>query len=169
MLSTYIMCHHEVWPTSVSHPFSLNSLLCLAGGKNTRKLLSLSLDLFFKIFLFQVTFFYSFPLLQLYLFSLLWGKIMIPMYRLWLHGLYGLYGPPCPLSPERLINLITYSLTHFSPYFLLVGLLLQYLSLFWSRLSIRECVNWCRVAISNENSTLWMPSLLCCTFFIFFS
>ena len=39
-----------------------------------------------------------------------WGKIMIPMYRLWLHGLYGLYGPHCPLSPERPLNLITHSL-----------------------------------------------------------
>ena len=27
----------------------------------------------------------------------MWGKIMIPMYRLWLHGLYGLHGPRCPL------------------------------------------------------------------------
>ena len=52
------MCHHEWWPTSVSHPFSfLNSSLGLAREKNlTRKLLSLSLDLFFKILLFQVTF-----------------------------------------------------------------------------------------------------------------
>ena len=40
----------------------------------------------------------------------MWGKIMIPMYRLWLHGLYGLYGPRCPLSPERPLNLITHSL-----------------------------------------------------------
>ena len=33
------------------------------------------------------------------------------MYRLWLHGLYGLlYGPRCPLSPKRLINLISLSL-----------------------------------------------------------
>ena len=35
----------------------------------------------------------------------MWGKIIIPMYRLWLHSLYGLYGPQCPLSPKRLINL----------------------------------------------------------------
>ena len=41
----------------------------------------------------------------------MWGKIMIPMYRLWLHGLYGLYGPCCPMSAERLLNLITHSLT----------------------------------------------------------
>ena len=30
----------------------------------------------------------------------MWGKI-IPMCRLWLHSLYGLYGPQCPLSPEK--------------------------------------------------------------------
>ena len=34
----------------------------------------------------------------------MWGKIMIPMYRLWLQGLYGLYGPRCPLSPETPLN-----------------------------------------------------------------
>ena len=33
------------------------------------------------------------------------------MFRLRLHGfLYGLYGPRRPLSPERLLNLITHSL-----------------------------------------------------------
>ena len=41
----------------------------------------------------------------------MWGKIMIQMYRLWLHGLYGLYGPQCLMSPKRLLNLITHSLT----------------------------------------------------------
>ena len=30
-------------------------------------------------------------------------------YRLWLHGFYGLYGPRCPLTPERPLNLITHS------------------------------------------------------------
>ena len=40
----------------------------------------------------------------------MWGKIIIPMYRLWLHCLYGLYGPRCPLSPKRPINLISLSL-----------------------------------------------------------
>ena len=37
----------------------------------------------------------------------MWGKIMTLVYRLWLHGLYGLYGPCCLVSPERLLNLIT--------------------------------------------------------------
>ena len=40
----------------------------------------------------------------------MWGKIIIPMYRLWLHGLCGLYGPRSPLSPKRTINLISLSL-----------------------------------------------------------
>ena len=39
----------------------------------------------------------------------MWGKIMIPMYRLWLHGLYGLHGPRCPLSPKMPLNLLTHS------------------------------------------------------------
>ena len=37
------------------------------------------------------------------------GLYCIPMYRLWLHSLYGLYGPRCPLSPKRPINLISLS------------------------------------------------------------
>ena len=43
----------------------------------------------------------------------MWGKITIPMYRLWLHDLYGLYGPRprCPLSSKRPINLISLSLS----------------------------------------------------------
>ena len=33
------MCHHELWPTSVRHPFSfLNSSLGLAGGKHYLKI-----------------------------------------------------------------------------------------------------------------------------------
>ena len=41
----------------------------------------------------------------------MWGKIIIPIYRLWLNGLYGLYGPRCPLSSKRPINLISLSLS----------------------------------------------------------
>ena len=37
----------------------------------------------------------------------MWGKIIIPMYRLWLNGSYGLYGPWCPLFSKRPINLIS--------------------------------------------------------------
>ena len=39
------------------------------------------------------------------------GKIIIPMYRLWLNGLYGLYGPRCFLFSKRPINLISLSLS----------------------------------------------------------
>ena len=51
----------------------------------------------------------------------MWGKIIIPMYRLWLHGLYGLYGSQCPLPPpqkkkkkkkKKQTNLISPSLSH---------------------------------------------------------
>ena len=45
----------------------------------------------------------------------MWGKIIIPMYRLWLNGLYGLYGPRCPLFSKRPINLISLSLSLSSP------------------------------------------------------
>ena len=48
----------------------------------------------------------------------MWGKIMILMYRLRLHGIYGLYGPRCPLSPERPLNLITHSLTFYQSEFI---------------------------------------------------
>ena len=41
----------------------------------------------------------------------MWGKIIIPMYRWWLNGLYGLYGPRCPLFSKRPINLISLSLS----------------------------------------------------------
>ena len=44
----------------------------------------------------------------------MWGKIIIPMYRIWLNGLYGLYGPRCPLFSKRPINLISLSLSLFS-------------------------------------------------------
>ena len=51
----------------------------------------------------------------------MWRKIMIPVYRLWLHCLYGLYGPHCLLSPERLLDLITHwllaSLGHQQPWY----------------------------------------------------
>ena len=45
----------------------------------------------------------------------MWGKIIIPMYRLWLNGLYGLYGPRCPLFSKRPINLISLSLSTPTP------------------------------------------------------
>ena len=33
----HVMCYHELRPTSVSHPFSLNSSLGFAGGKHYQK------------------------------------------------------------------------------------------------------------------------------------
>ena len=44
VLWAYFMCHHKLWPTSVSHPFSfLTSSLC-PEENITRNSLSLSLD-----------------------------------------------------------------------------------------------------------------------------
>ena len=69
----HFMCHFELWPTSVSHPFSsLNSPLLNRPfwRKNiTRILPSLSSDLSFKILLFQVAFliFFSIVILSLYI------------------------------------------------------------------------------------------------------
>ena len=38
-ITAHFMCHHELWPTSVSHPFSfLNSSLGLAGEKHYQKI-----------------------------------------------------------------------------------------------------------------------------------
>ena len=77
----HFMCHHELWPTSVSHPFSsLNSSLGLCKRKYYQEITILSLHLF-KILLFQVAF------------------------------------------------LIFFSITIFSLHFLLVGLLLQYVTI----------------------------------------
>ena len=42
----------------------------------------------------------------------MWGKMIILMYRLCWHGLYGLYGPRCPLFPERPFNFNTRLLSH---------------------------------------------------------
>ena len=37
----HFMCHHEFWPTSVSHPFSsLDNCLGLAGGKHYPKIIN---------------------------------------------------------------------------------------------------------------------------------
>ena len=52
-----------------------------------------------------------------------------------------------------------------SPYTLLIGLLLKYMSLFHSRQLVkhfRNIANWCRVTISNDKS--WLLSLFCCCF-----
>ena len=80
------MCHHELWPTSVSHPFSsLNSSEGFAGGKHYQKI-------------------------TIAIFRFVLQNFDIPGY-----------------FPYIL------SMAVFSPYFLLVGLLLQYVALFQSR------------------------------------
>ena len=69
----HFVCHHELWQTPVGHPFSfLNSSWGLTGENITRKLLSLSVDLFLKILLFPVTFliFFSIAIFRPYFYRL---------------------------------------------------------------------------------------------------
>ena len=83
------MCHHELWPTSVSHPFSsLNSSSGCGGGKH-------------------------------------YQKITIPIFRLVLQNF------AIPGCLYFFLSLIFFFI--FSPYCLLVGLLLQSVALFQSR------------------------------------
>ena len=71
----HFMCHHKLWPTSVSHPFSfLNSSLGLAGGKHYQKITIPIFRLVLQILLFQVTFlifliFFSVTIFSPYFFS----------------------------------------------------------------------------------------------------
>ena len=85
------MCHHELWPTSVSHPFSsLNSSLGFAGGKHYQKI------------------------------TILIFRLVVQNFAI----------PGC-------FPYIFFSMAIFSPYFLLVGLLLQSVALFQS-LSLKK-------------------------------
>ena len=61
----HCICHHELRPTSVSHPIFLNCSLCLVGGKYHQKLLTPSLAIFTDlIWLFKdavlIFFFYTY-------------------------------------------------------------------------------------------------------------
>ena len=108
------MCHHELWPTSVSHPFSLNSSIGLLGGKHYQK---------------------------------------ITIAYLWTYSSKFCY--------SRLLSLYSFlSLSFLLTFFWLVC----YCSL-WV---FRTIVNWCRVAISNDKSTEWVPSLFCVSFLVSF-
>ena len=65
------MCHHELWPTSVSHPFSfLYSSLGLAGGKHFQKITISVFRVVFQNFAIPgcFIFFYCYILLTLFWF-----------------------------------------------------------------------------------------------------
>ena len=54
---THFMCHHELWPSSGSHPFCfLNSSLGLDGEKHYQKITITVFRLVLQSLLFQVTF-----------------------------------------------------------------------------------------------------------------
>ena len=73
----------------------------------------------------------------------MWGKIIIPMYRLWLSGLYG---PRCPLSPKRPINLISLSLqvNHKD------NIHIQYYWALWG-----ESIQWLLMDSPHKGSVIW--------------
>ena len=106
------ICHHELWSTSVRHTVSSrNSSLGLASGKLSHKITIPIFRLVLKILLFRVAF-----------------LIFIPSASTKLKGGYtGITLSVCP-SVDRIVSFI--SVIIFSPYYLLVGLLLQYVALF---------------------------------------
>ena len=90
----------------------------------------------------------------------MWGKIIIPMYRLWLHGLYGLYGPWCPLSAKSLINLISLSLS--LPLVMLLtgdnlgGILFEtFLNFFYSKLCFSKTYYWSCHTCHQNSWAIW--------------
>ena len=65
----HISCHHKLWPTSLSHPFSfLNSPIGLTGENHYQ---NITIPNFFKIWLLQVAFllFISIAIFSIYCFQ----------------------------------------------------------------------------------------------------
>ena len=113
----YFMCHHKLWPTSVSHPFSLNSSSGLTGGK------------YYK-------------------------KITIAIFRLILQNFFFF----------RLLFLYPFQWLYY-PYFLLVELLLQYVTLFQSR----ELIKYKRICKLLQSCHLqWQVNFMGGLTFLFF-
>ena len=75
----HFMCHHELWPTSVSHPFSfLNSSLGFAGEKHYQKIIIPIFRLVLQNF--AIPGYFPYILFYCYLFSLLssdWFVIVV--------------------------------------------------------------------------------------------
>ena len=70
------MFHHELWPTSLSHPFSsLSSYLGIAGGKYYHKIIIPNFRLVLKIVLFHVTFLIFFFIVIFSIYFLLVGLL----------------------------------------------------------------------------------------------
>ena len=68
------MCHHELWPTPASHPFSFrnsNSSLGLAGGKHYQKITIPIFSLVLQNF--AIPGYFSYILFCRHLFSLLFS------------------------------------------------------------------------------------------------
>ena len=74
------------------------------------------------------------------------------------------------ILPFQVAFLLIFSIAIFSPYFLLVGLLLQYVALFQSgnQLSISVIVNWCKVASPITSHLNGFPHYFVFLSFIYF-
>ena len=107
------MCHHESWPTSV--------ILLLSVALNAFPeeifpeihyhifrlvLQNFALPWLLSWYLFlSLCFLLTFPWLVCCCSCIsMWGKIIIPMYRFWLHGLYALHGPNCSRKAVKLTH-----------------------------------------------------------------
>ena len=85
----------------------------------------------------------------------MWREIMIPMYRLWLHGLYRLHRPWCPLSPKRP------SRTHSFAINLPVIYMYLFLEIPCHHLTLMEAIQICYSSPSSlkQASLLWVICL----------
>ena len=127
MLSTFHVSSQIVADISER---GLNSSLCLGGGKHHQKitipvlrlvLRNVALPGGFPYILFSsfIFFLISSGWFVIALFGAIslqgtilrvdcgfsiWGKIITQMYRLWLHGLYGLHGSHCPLLEKKTVS-----------------------------------------------------------------
>ena len=78
------------------------------------------------------------------------GKIVIPMCRLWLHGLHGPHGIRCPLSPKRPLNLITHSLSLYASY------------ISYKALLIKSAMSWLQYNLSLISYLFLIPNTTLC-------
>ena len=81
----------------------------------------------------------------------MWEKIMIPMYRLWLHGLYGLHGPWCPLSQKGCFNSLVPGRSECDPKNVFFNLVLL-IGIF--RSSYDNALRWMPQDLTDDKSTL---------------
>ena len=104
------MCHHKVWPTSARE---VSIALYALGWKTNVSLPGCFPYILFYSFIFSLISSGWFviavfgaispqgTILRVDCGLSMWGTIITPMYRYWLHGLYGLHGSRCPLLEKK--------------------------------------------------------------------